>query len=73
MRKHCIFEHFLRFVKQIRPKLWVIVTLHVKLVRVLLRRLHVDHQEVLSSLVRHFTVKAEAGFHKMVFSYCKTR
>ena len=28
MRKHCIFEHFLRFVKQIRPKLWVIVTLH---------------------------------------------
>ena len=27
MRKHCIFEHFLRFVKQIRAKLWVIVTL----------------------------------------------
>ena len=27
MAKHCIFEHFLRFVKQIRPKLWVIVTL----------------------------------------------
>jgi hypothetical protein len=28
MAKHCIFEHFLRFVKQIRPKPSVVVTLH---------------------------------------------
>jgi hypothetical protein len=27
MAKHCIFEHFLRFVKQIRPKPSVVVTL----------------------------------------------
>ena len=27
MPKHCIFEHFLRFVKQIRPKPSVVVTL----------------------------------------------
>ena len=26
MAKHCIFEHFLRFVKQIRPKPSVVVT-----------------------------------------------
>ena len=32
MRKHCIFEHFLRFVKQIQPKLWVIVTLQLNFV-----------------------------------------
>ena len=29
MQKHCIIEHFLRFVKQIRPKPSVVVTLHV--------------------------------------------
>ena len=28
MQKHCIFEHFFRFVKQNRPKPSVIVTLH---------------------------------------------
>ncbi len=28
MAKHCIFEHFLPFVNQIRPKLRVIATLH---------------------------------------------
>jgi hypothetical protein len=28
---------------------------------------------VLSSLVRHLTVKAEEGFLKMGFSWCKTR
>ena len=30
MRKHCIFELFLRFVEQIRAKVWVIVTLHAE-------------------------------------------
>jgi hypothetical protein len=30
-------------------------------------------QVVLSSLVRHLTVKAEEGFLKMGFSWCKTR
>ena len=34
MRKHCIFEHFLRFVEQIRAKVWVIVTLHLLVLRV---------------------------------------
>ena len=41
-----------------------------------LREEHVDVrgvvQEVLSSLVRELTVKAEEGFSKMGFSCCKT-
>ena len=31
MQKHCIFEHFFRFVKQNRPKPSVIVTLQKKI------------------------------------------
>ena len=61
MAKHCIFEHFFSFVNQNRAKPWVIVTLQI-FAAGFCDPLSLFLQLVLSSLVRHLTVKAEEGF-----------
>ena len=71
MAKHCIFEHFLGFVKQIRPKPSVVVTLHgPRAVRgAQVRGPAVLSREVLSSLVRHGTVSSWYLIARRVLQY----